>query len=512
MTAKAAVVMAGSGETVTFAELEDRSRRLARLLADRGLVEGDHIAVLMDNHSRYLEVCWAAQRSGLFFTPVNWHLSAEEAAYIVADCGARALITSPAVVDLAETVAADLPALTTRLVTGPPPPGATFEPYDDVVAATPPDPARPEREGSYMFYSSGTTGRPKGVVQRLSGHPFGTGLPLDALLAGRFGAGPDTVYLCPAPLYHAAPLGWSMSVQRHGGTVVVMERFEPAAALAAIETYRVTLAQFVPTMFVRLLKLPPEERSRYDLSSLRTVVHAAAPCPVDVKRAMLEWWGPIIHEYYAGSEGNGFVAIGPEEWLTHPGSVGRPLVGAVHIADETGAPLPPGVPGVVWFEGGNHFEYHNDPAKTAAAYDSAGRSTLGDIGYVDDDGYLYLTDRAQDLIISGGVNIYPREAEDILVTHPDVADVAVLGVPHPEWGEEVKAVVELVPTTASTPELAAELIAFCRSRLAAFKCPRTVDFVEALPRLPNGKLLKRRLRDHYRRASNRGESSVGGAL
>jgi long-chain acyl-CoA synthetase len=494
---KAAVILAGSGEMVTFGELEDRSRRLAHLLADRGLGEGDHIAVLMDNHLRYLEVCWAAQRSGLFFTPVNWHLSPEEAAYIVSDCGARALVTSPAVLDLAERVVSDLPGVGTRLVTGDAPPGCDFEPYDEVIAATPADPARPEREGSYMFYSSGTTGRPKGVVQRLSGQPFGTGLPLDALLAARFGAGPDTVYLCPAPLYHAAPLGWSMSVQRRGATVVVLERFEPAAALAAIEAHRVTLAQFVPTMFVRMLKLPAEERCRFDLSSLETVVHAAAPCPVDVKQAMLDWWGPIIHEYYAGSEGNGFVAIGPEEWLTHPGSVGRPLLGGVCIADESGAPLPSGVPGVVWFEGGNRFEYHNDPDKTAAAYDAAGRSTLGDIGYLSDDGYLFLTDRAQDLIISGGVNIYPREAEDVLIGHRAVADVAVLGVPHAEWGEEVKAVVEPVPGTAPTPDLAAELLALCQSRLAAYKCPRSVDFVDALPRLPNGKLLKRRLRDTY---------------
>jgi fatty-acyl-CoA synthase len=246
-----------------------------------------------------------------------------------------------------------------------------------------------------------------------------------------------------------------------------------------------------------MLKLPVEERGRFDLSSLETVVHAAAPCPVDVKQAMFDWWGPIIHEYYAGSEGNGFVAIGPEEWLAHPGSVGRPLLGTVHIADESGAPLPSGVPGVVWFGGGNRFEYHNDPDKTAAAYDGAGRSTLGDIGYVDDDGYLFLTDRAQDLIISGGVNIYPREAEDVLIGHQAVADVAVLGVPHADWGEEVKAVVEPVTGTAPTPELAAELLALCQSRLAAYKCPRSVDFVDALPRLPNGKLLKRRLRDTY---------------
>jgi acyl-CoA synthetase (AMP-forming)/AMP-acid ligase II len=276
-----------------------------------------------------------------------------------------------------------------------------------------------------------------------------------------------------------------------------MERFDAVEALALIERYHVTHAQFVPTMFVRMLKLAREERERFDLSSLRAVIHAAAPCPVEVKRQMIDWWGLIIHEYYAGSEGNGFCAIESSDWLVHPGSVGRPVAGAVHVVGPDGHELPAGEVGVVYFEGGARFEYHNDPAKTADAYDGRGWSTLGDIGYLDTDGYLYLTDRQSHMIISGGVNIYPQEAEDVLLLHPAVADAAVIGVPHPEMGEEVKAVVQLVDPSAAGPELERELIDHCRTELAAFKCPRSVDFDAELPRLPTGKLAKRLLRDRY---------------
>jgi long-chain acyl-CoA synthetase len=312
-----------------------------------------------------------------------------------------------------------------------------------------------------------------------------------------FGIQPDAKYLSPAPLYHAAPLRWCMSVHKIGGTVVVLEKFEPEAYLAAVERFRITDSQLVPTMFVRMLKLPDETRARYDLSSLKMAVHAAAPCPVPVKEQMIAWWGPIIFEYYAGTEGNGFCMLNSAEWLAHKGSVGKALLGELKIVGEDGAEVPQGESGTVFFANGPQFEYHNDPDKTAASRNAQGWSTLGDVGYVDADGYLYLTDRKAFMIISGGVNIYPQEAENILVTHPKVADVAVFGVPNEEMGEEVKAVVQPVSMADATPELAAELMGWCRERLSHIKCPRSVDFLEELPRHPTGKLYKRLLRDQY---------------
>jgi fatty-acyl-CoA synthase len=318
------------------------------------------------------------------------------------------------------------------------------------------------------------------------------------LLIGQlYGFSSNTVYLCPAPLYHAAPLGWSTGAQRLGGTVVLMEKFDAKRTLEVIEKRRVTHAQFVPTHFVRLLKLSDAERHAHDLSSLEMIVHAAAPCPVDVKRRMIDWWGPIIHEYYAGSEGNGYCAIGPDQWLAHPGSVGIPMIGNVHIVDDNGDELPTGNVGQVWFESDLRFEYHNDAEKTASVYDNRGWSTLGDIGHVDQDGFLYLTDRASHMIISGGVNIYPQEVENLLVMHPAVADVAVIGVPNAEMGEEVKAVVQLVQGVSADDDTASVLMAYCRERIAHYKCPVSVDFVDGLPRLPTGKLLKRDLRSLY---------------
>ena len=348
-----------------------------------------------------------------------------------------------------------------------------------------------------MLYSSGTTGRPKGVRVPLSGQPLGTPTPLLAMMGALYGMDEHTVYLSPAPLYHAAPLRFCMSVLRLGGTCIVMEKFDPRLALELIERHRVTHSQWVPTMFIRMLKLPEEERARFDLSSQRVAIHAAAPCPIPVKEQMIDWWGPILHEYYAGTEGNGFTAITSEEWLAHRGSVGRPLRGAVHIVDDEGRELPPGQEGTVYFSGGARFEYHNDPEKTRSAYDERGWSTLGDVGYLDEEGYLYLTDRKAHMIISGGVNIYPQETENVLVLHPKVADVAVIGVPNEEFGEEVKAVVQLLDPAEAGPELAEELIAWCRERLSAIKCPRSVDFVEELPRHPTGKLYKRLLKDRY---------------
>jgi long-chain acyl-CoA synthetase len=493
----AALVMAGSGETVTYAQLEDRSRRLAAALRTRGVAAGDHISILMENNRAYLEVAWAAQRSGLYYTAINSHLRPGEVQYVLDDCGAVALVASEAMADV--VAALDLSRIPVRVAGAGALPG--FEQYDEVLAATEPRPLDGDREGREMLYSSGTTGRPKGVRKDLPATPFGDPSATPVLLAravagqGR-GVGPGSVYLCPAPLYHSAPLVYSMSMQRLGATVVVMERFDPRRCLELIERHRVTHAQFVPTMFVRMLRLPPDERERYDLSSLQFVVHAAAPCPVPVKRQMLEWWGPIIHEYYSGTEDIGSTFITPEEWLAHPGSVGRPLE-ECHIVGPDGEELPPGEEGVVYFAGGRPFEYHNDPDKTASVTDHRGWRTLGDIGRLDEDGYLYLTDRQAHMIISGGVNVYPQEAENVLAGHTAVADVAVIGVPDAEMGEAVKAVVQPVDGAAAGPELATALLEHCRSELATYKCPRTVDFVDELPRDPNGKLYKRLLRERY---------------
>lgn len=491
-----AVIMGTSGEVVTYRQLDERSKRYAQLLHAAGLRPGDHVAVLLENHPRYFEVFWGAQRAGLFTTPINWHLKAEEAGYIVADCGATALVTSAALGSVATELEPMLGNVKVRLMVDGTIPG--YDSYEQAIDAYPAEALDHETEGSFMFYSSGTTGRPKGIKPHLTPQPFGTGGgALIMLIQHMYGFTPTSTYLCPAPLYHAAPLGWSTAVQRLGATVVVMERFDPQQALELIERHQITHAQFVPTHFVRLLKLSDAERSAHDLSSLTMAVHAAAPCPVDVKRQMLDWWGPIINEYYAGSEGNGFCAINSEQWLSHPGSVGVPVMGKVHICDEDGNELPTGEAGQIWFESETRFEYHNDPDKTANAYNAQGWSSLGDIGYLDADGFVYLTDRASHMIISGGVNIYPQEVENELTVHPAVLDVAVIGVPNADLGEEVKAVVIAADPANAGPELAAELIAYCRSRIAHYKCPVSIDFVDELPRLPTGKLLKRQLRDRY---------------
>ena len=489
-----AVIM-GTGTVVTFRELEDRSNRLANFLHHQGLRPGDHLAVVLENNERVHEVAWAAQRSGLYWTLINNHLTPEETAYIVEDCGARALITSAAMAELAEPLAALVPAVECRLAMH----GdvAGYERYEDAVGAFPAEPLEHEEEGVPMLYSSGTTGRPKGVLRPLSGMPYGEADPFP-LLAAMLGFGEGDVYLSPAPLYHAAPIAWSMAAQRSGGTVVVMERFDAGRCLQLISAHRVTHGQFVPTMFVRMLKLPEGERKAADISSLRAVVHAAAPCPVDVKRRMIEWWGPIINEYYAGTEGGGITWVTSEQWLAHPGSVGRFVSGTPHILDDDGKELPAGEPGVIWFEVvGGGFEYHNDPVKTGETFNERGWYTLWDVGYLDAEGYLYLTDRKLYMIVSGGVNIYPQEVEDVLVMHPDVADVAVIGVPNDEMGEEVKAVVQPAAGAGPGEALQERLIDYCRERLAHYKCPRSVDFMTELPRLDTGKLYKRVLRDRY---------------
>ncbi len=492
------MVMAGSGEVVTYAELEDRSVRLARVWAEAGLGIDDHVALLIENQARFFEVCWAAQRSGLHYTAVNTHHTPDEVAYIVEDCGARAVVTTAALRDVATEVGHGLDErVVSRLVMDGPVEG--WAPYEDALASVSGAPRTGEIEGHAMLYSSGTTGRPKGVRFALAHKPLGEpGLAVEGFR--RYGIGEDTVYLSTAPCYHAAPLQFFMGVHRLGGTAVVMEHFDAEASLAAIERYRVTHSQWVPTMFVRLFKLPPEVRDRYDLSSHRLALHAAAPCPVPVKEQIIEWWGPIVHEYYSSTEAIGATAISAEDWLTHKGSVGRSTGSTIHICDDDGADLPVGEVGVVWFEHpvqGLQFEYHNDPAKTAGAHDGRGWATNWDMGRLDEDGYLYLTDRKDFMIVSGGVNIYPQEAEDVLITHPLVADAAVFGVPDPEMGEQVKAVVQPVDPSTAGPELEATLLAHCREHLAHYKCPRSIDFEDQLPRLDTGKLYKRLLRDRY---------------
>lgn len=503
-----AVVMVGSGETLTYRQLDQRSNQVAHLLRSMGLGPGDHMALFMENQIRFMEVVWGALRSGVYITAINSFLSSEEVAYIVDDCDARLVITSRAKADVATAIdPGTTPGVERWLMTdGVPaasdgvggPAGPTWEPYEDAIASFPETPIADEQPGFPMLYSSGTTGRPKGVKRPLPDHAIDELEPrIATFFVERYHYGPDMVYLSPAPLYHAAPMTFSTAVTRVGGTLLVMERFDAEACLQAIDDHRVTHSQFVPTMFIRMLKLDEATRLGPDLSSLEVAIHAAAPCPVPIKHQMIEWWGPILLEYYAGSEGNGATFIDSHEWLERPGSVGKPRAGAIHICDDEGNELPAGETGGIYFSGSGTYEYYKDPDKTEAAKLSGGRTTLGDIGYVDEGGYLFLTDRKAHMIISGGVNIYPQEIEDQLVTHPAVADVAVFGVPDPEMGEQVKAVVQTIDGVDGDDALAGQLIAFCREHIAHYKCPRSVDFVDELPRLPTGKLYKRILRDRY---------------
>jgi acyl-CoA synthetase (AMP-forming)/AMP-acid ligase II len=496
---KAAVVMAGSGEVVTHRQLDDRSNQLARCWRAHGLLPGDHVAVFMENHPRYLEVIWAALRSGLYVTTVNSYLTPDEVGYILDNSGARSVVTTPSKAAVLCAALPHAPRVTLPLITDVPGGEGPLASYEEALAAYEPSALAEEPAGDLMLYSSGTTGRPKGIKRALSGRSVSEGQLIGMLLGGVFGFDSNSVYLSPAPMYHSAPLGFCIGVTGLGGTVVMMERFDPVEALAAIERQRVTCTQLVPTMFTRMLKLPDEVRSRFDLSSLRIAVHGAAPCPVQVKQAMFDWWGPILWEYYAGTELNGFCLVKPEEWLEHPGTVGRPLIGEIHILGDDGEEQPPGEAGTIYFGGGPPYEYHDDPQKTSDVRDPGGHgwTTLGDVGYVDQEGWVYLTDRKAFMIISGGVNIYPQETEDVLTMHPKVVDVAVIGVPNDEMGEEVKAVVQLTDPSDAGPETAEELVAYCREHLAHYKCPRTVDFEDELPRLPTGKLYKRLLRDRY---------------
>jgi len=493
---KPAIIMAATGETLTYRQLEDRSNQGAQLFRSLGLKPGDCIALFMENNIRYLEICWAAQRSGLYYTCISSRLTAGEVEYIVRDCGAKVLIASQGLSKVASELVPRLPDVK-RFAVG----GAIrgYDSYEDAASAMPTSRIADETAGIDMLYSSGTTGRPKGVRHDLTGQPIDMPSPLLALVGMLFGFNTDSIYLSPAPLYHAAPLRYCMTVNRMGGTVVVMEHFDAEQALKFIEQYKANASQWVPTMFVRMLKLPEEVRARYDVSSMKSAIHAAAPCPVEVKRKMIAWWGPVIHEYYAGTEGNGFCYVGSQDWLSHPGTVGKSLLGEIHICDDTGKEVAVGEEGVIYFAGVSEFRYHNDEEKTKQSRhpEHPDWSTLGDVGKLDAEGYLYLTDRKAFMIISGGVNIYPQEAENVLIGHPKVADVAVIGVPNEEMGEEVKAVVQPADWAEAGPALATELMEFARARLSHLKCPRSIDFERELPRHPTGKLYKRLIRDRY---------------
>ena len=489
---RAAFIFAETGESRSYGELEANSNRIAHLFRSLGLQAGDVIALLMENHPRLFDIVWAAQRSGLYYVLLPSKLTADEAHYIIDDANARMLITSTTIGDAPAALEGMLPGRLLYAVGGT---RAGYVDLDEAVASLPATPISDERAGQDMLYSSGTTGRPKGVRRELPDPDLMVPDSLLNMAISKFGMSEKTVYLSPAPLYHAAPLRWAMAVQRLGGTVVVMTRFDAENALQLIERYQVTHSQWVPTHFVRMLRLPEAARGRYDLSSHEVAIHAAAPCPIPVKEAMIDWWGPVVFEYYGGTEGAGFCLIGPEEWLSHKGSVGKSMRGTPRICDENGDELPVGQIGDVYFDGGPDFSYHNDPEKTAASMNKHGWRTMGDVGYQDEDGYLYLTDRKKFMIISGGVNIYPQEIENAFLGHPDVQDVAVFGLPDDEFGEKVIAVIEPRDWASADQQLIETLAGYIREKISRVKVPKEIMLEQALPREPTGKLMKRHLRD-----------------
>jgi len=492
---KPALINALSGEVRTYAELDRRSNQMAQCARSIGLRPRDAVAILMTNRLEYFDAVWGAQRAGLYYVCVSSRLKAEEIAYILEDSGAQLLISCDQIPENVVSEAIAMSAGVKHLRIGSD--SGVYDSFDVALDAMPTDPIDDEVAGVDMLYSSGTTGFPKGIKRPIEDKPIDAHAPITDLLKGLFGASSNSIYLSPAPLYHAAALRWCLGMHHIGASVIIMEKFEAAEYLAAVERYQVTLSQVVPTMLGRMLALPEIARKAIDTSSLEAIIHAAAPCPIPVKEAMIAWLGQIVHKYYAGTESNGFVSISSEEWLAHRGSVGTTVIGEIKICDEDGTELPMGEAGTVFFAGGNTFHYHNDPEKTLKSRHPihSDWSTLGDIGRLDDEGYLYLSDRKAFMIISGGVNIYPQETENTLITHPAVADAAVFGIPDSDFGEAVKAVVQPEVWADSTPEFAEELIAFCREKLSNIKCPKSVDFMTELPRTPTGKLFKKQLRD-----------------
>ena len=494
---KPAYTMVGSGEVVTFAQLEARSNQTAHAMREAGCQPGDTIAIFAENSPRYFEICWAAQRSGLYFVCISSRLTGPEVAYILSDSGAKLVIASATLGEHARA-GADEAGVEIRWSVDGEIPG--FEPLETLRSSFPETRIADEMAGTDMLYSSGTTGRPKGLRPPLEhGTPIDDDNVLLQIARAVAGANEDSRYLSPAPLYHAAPLRWCMTMTRIGASIYVMEKFDPEGFLQAVEKYRITHTQMVPTMFVRMLKLPDDARLKYDVSSLKFAIHAAAPCPVPAKEQMIDWWGPIIDEYYAGSEGNGMTWIKSPDWLNKKGSVGRAIWGELHVCAEDGTELGPNEEGQIYFGGTPPPTYHNAEEKTQKARhpDHPDWSSLGDVGRVDEDGFLFLTDRKAFMIISGGVNIYPQETENILITHPKVADCAVIGVPDPDFGEAVKAVVQPAEGVEQNEALAEELMAFCQANLSKLKCPKSIDFDPALPRHATGKLYKRLIRDRY---------------
>ncbi len=501
---KPAIIMGGSGEMTTYRELDERSNQGAHLFRSLGLKAGDHIGMMLENNRHFLEIVWAAQRAGLVYTPISTHLTRDETAYILDNCGAQLFIGSLKLAGVAEEVLGEAPGVRHYYMVGGIRDG--FESWEEAIDAQPTTPVEDEGNGTPMLYSSGTTGKPKGVFVPSAPADKDAEPAVAALIGPVFGFGEETVYLSPAPLYHAAPLHYSTAALYLGATVVVMEKFDAEEALRLIEEHRVTHSQWVPIMFVRMLKLPEEVRAAYDLSSMQCAIHAAAPCPIEVKEKMIDWWGPVIMEYYSSSEGIGFTIIDSASWLAHKGSVGVAVLGEIHIVDDDGNELPPGEIGTVYFGGAQTvFEYYNEPEKTAEAYNDSGWATCGDVGYVDEEGFLYLTDRKNFTIISGGVNIYPQEVENILVNHDKIADVAVFGIPNEEFGEEVKAVVQPMNWADATDQTALEILEWLRERISHIKMPRSLDFHPELPRMDNGKLYKRRLVEEYRGATRSDE-------
>ena len=481
--------MAETGDVTTWADLRKKSVAAANLLHDLGLRAGDSVAFCVENRPEFAVLVWACHDAGFRYTPISTRLTPDEVAYIVDDCGTAVFLHSEHT-NSAQVAVAGLGGV--EHVIDIDRPGSLGDTADEEAA----EPRYERAEGIAMLYSSGTTGKPKGVWRAAPDEPIEELGPADRAAAGPFGITPESIYLSPAPLYHSAPITFLIQMGRIGAATVIMERFDPIDALATIEQFGVTHSQWVPTMFVRMLRLSDDERHRFDLSSHVFAIHGAGPCSIATKEAMLEWWGPVIHEYYAGTEGAGMCRIGPEEWLAHKGSVGRSARGPVLIVDDEGNELPVGEVGQIWFENSSDFRYHGDESKTAEARRGAG-GTFGDIGYLDADGYLYLTDRKSFTINAGGINIYPQEIEDVLLLHPAVHDVAVFGLPNDEYGEEVKAVVEPDPAVVADDALAGELLAHCRQHLAGFKIPRSIDFEPQLPREPTGKLRKHLIRDRY---------------
>jgi long-chain acyl-CoA synthetase len=488
-------------EAMSYRDLDIGSRAAAASLRRCGLALGDVVAILAPNGAAFFVAAWAAQRSGLYYTPIGRHLKPAEIAYILSDSGAKALFVESSLAGLAAEALQELPPAATPSCFGL---GGLIEGTATIDDHASGDADGEDVEGGDLLYTSGTTGRPKGVKRPLDFGPLGTDTRRVSRLRDLFEMGTDTVFYTPAPIYHAAPLRFAMTVLRMGATLVIDRKFDPATALATIAQRGATHSQWVPTMFVRLLQLPESQRAAFQAPAHRKAIHSGAPCSASVKRAMIGWWGPILHEYYSGTESAGFTHATSEEWLRFPGTVGKPWGCAIHILSGSGAELGAGRIGDVYFEGRAGLRYHNDEAKTREAHSAQGWTTMGDIGFVNEEGYLFLCDRKNFVIVSGGVNIYPREIEDVLEDHPDVLEAAVFGLPDDEFGESVQAVVQLRDAARAGPELAQALHEHVRERLARYKAPKRLAFEADLPRLPNGKLEKHRLRQDYRARAERG--------